>query len=72
MTLTERVHWSDRLEGWSSWLRSGPLGRAFVQQVYGWVEYVLGWIALKRKHPFKSLDHFCKVSRRVEANSDLR
>jgi glycosyltransferase involved in cell wall biosynthesis len=52
-----------------AWMRSGPAQSLLLQRVYGWLESSLGWVALKRGRPFRAVDHFCKVSRRVKTDT---
>jgi len=56
-------------ETFLAWIRSGPAQSLFVQRFYGWLEFVLGRLALKRGRPFRAVDHFCKASRRVKTDT---
>jgi len=59
-------------ETFLAWMRSGPAQSLFLQRVYGWLEFALGWLALKRGRPFRAVDHFCKASRRVKTDTVSR
>ena len=67
--MTGRFFFKKIKEIFLAWMRSGPAQSLFLQRVYGWLEFALGWLALKRGRSFRAVDHFCKASRRVKTDT---
>lgn len=53
-------------------LREAVGGSEFLQRVYCGLEFVLGWLELKRGRFFRAGEHFCKASRRVQVHTIAR
>jgi hypothetical protein len=67
--MTGKFFFREIKESTLAWMRAGPAQSPLVQRIYGWLEFALGWLALRRGHPFSAIDHFCKASRRVKADT---
>jgi glycosyltransferase involved in cell wall biosynthesis len=70
--MTGKFFFREIKESTLAWMRAGPAQSPLVQRIYGWLEFALGWLALRRGHPFSAIDHFCKASRRVKADTRSR